>query len=745
MVQWIEVNYTTVMQAKRKLRKKGRGKVNNMKKLMIVFKRDLKSIFKNPVALIIVFGICVIPALYAWVNIKACWDPYGNTSTMPIAVINNDKGANMVGENINVGGEVVEELKSNKNIGWKFVSREDADMGIVDGTYFATIEIPESFSEDLTSIVTDKSKKAQIIYKVDTKANPVAGKIAGVAEGTLIDQITSNFISTVNKKAFQKVKGYKEDINKNRDDIIKLKNSIITAGSDMDTIVAVLENVNANSGNLNTYLKVVKDTMPALTGGIAIGQTTTQNTENLIKTTNDSLNTSFKTLKQNLTEMKISIDKITAILDTINNNENTTEVNNQLNTVNNNINLINDNINSSIQYLEAINKVNTNEAISQTIVSLKLLQSNLNDRASLVTSISNDYLNGKKDNDEVMKQLKSDLQKISEDITKTTNQFENNTMPALNEIASYLTNATKDASQLLKSSNGAVEGVNTLITSATDGSQLTTKVSGDLLEQLKQYKDEIKYLGNQLSKINDNDLNTIFAILQSNPDLMGEFISNPFNIKEVKVYSVPNYGSAMTPVYSVLALWVGGLILTSVLKTEAPKFKGTENLTIRNKYFGKMLIFVTLGIIQGIIIALGNIFLLKVYSVNPFLMVIFSILSSITFSIIIFTNVSLVGNVGKAINIVFMIIQLAGCGGSYPIQLDPLIFRILQPLFPFTYSVGGFREAIAGPLSSSVVLDIVMLLLFCALYIILGFIFKPRLHSIVKVFEKKFHQSGIGE
>ena len=284
--------------------------------------------------------------------------------------------------------------------------------------------------------------------------------------------------------------------------------------------------------------------MPALTSGIAIGQTTTQNAENLIKTTNDSLNTSFKTLKQNLQEMKISIDKITAILDTINNNENTAEINNQLNTVNNNINLINDNINSSIQYLEAINKVNPNEAISQTIVSLKLLQSNLNEESSLVTSISDDYLNGKKDNGEVMKQLKSNLQKISENIINTTNQFENNTIPALNDIASYLTNATKDASQLLKNSNGSVEGINTLITSATDGSQLTTKVSGDLLEQLKQYKDEIKYLGNQLSKINDNDLNTIFAILQSNPDLMGEFISNPFNIKEVKVYSVPNYGSS---------------------------------------------------------------------------------------------------------------------------------------------------------------------------------------------------------
>ena len=158
-----------------------------------------------------------------------------------------------------------------------------------------------------------------------------------------------------------------------------------------------------------------------------------------------------------------------------------------------------------------------------------------------------------------------------------------------------------------------------------------------------------------------------------------------------------------------------------------------------------MFTFILLASIQGVIIALGNIFLLKVYSVSPILMVIFSIVSSITFSIIIFTNVSLLGDVGKAINIVLMILQLAGCGGSYPIQVDPLIFRILQPFFPFTYAVGGFREAIAGPLVSSVILDISILLLFSILYVILGFVFKPKLKSVVKKFELKFHESGIGE
>ena len=153
-----------------------------MKNIVKIFKRDLKSIVKNPIALIILAGVCVIPALYAWVNIKACWDPYGNTSTIPIAVVNSDKGAEVLGEQLNVGQEIIEELKNNKNIGWRFVSKENADSGVIDGTYFASIEIPENFSEDLVSITTDRSKKAEIIYKLDTKANPVAGKIAGVAE-----------------------------------------------------------------------------------------------------------------------------------------------------------------------------------------------------------------------------------------------------------------------------------------------------------------------------------------------------------------------------------------------------------------------------------------------------------------------------------------------------------------------------------------------------------------------------------
>lgn len=713
-----------------------------MKNMIKIFKRDLKSIIKNPIALIIIAGVCIIPALYAWVNIKACWDPYGNTSTIPIAVVNSDKGTEIFGEKLNVGQEIISELKNNKKIGWKFVNKENADLGVVDGTYFASIEIPESFSEDLVSIISDKTTKPEIIYKLDTKANPVAGKIAGVAEETLIDEITSNFIEAVNKNVFDKIQGYEDKANKNKIDIIKLKDLIITAGKEIDSVIDILEGVNSKSENLNNYLKEVKLTAPLLTSAINTNESMITNAESLIESTSDSFNNSISILEENLNQNKISIDKIITILDNLESNKNKVEVNSQLGEIKNTLTFINDSNNSNIKYLETVNEERPNENIANIISDLKVLQSDVNNQESLV-----DYAwDGNSDeNKEILNQLKKNLKNISNNIENIQNNFKSNTVPILNDINNDLLDATKKAYELLDDSQKSVNGITNLLNTAEQGSGLAAQVSGNLLEELKYYREDIKTLGEALSNVNNDDLKGIISILQSNPDLVANFLANPFNIKEVEVYSVPNYGSAMAPIYSVLAIWVGGLILTSILKTEPRKIDFVNEPSIREKHFGKMLLFIFLASIQGFIIAVGNIFLLKVYSVSPMLMVTFSILSAITFSIIIFTNVSLLGNVGKAINIVFMIIQLAGCGGSYPIQVDPLIFRILEPFFPFTYAVGGFREAIAGPLLSSVMLDISILVLFSILYIILGFIFKPKLKSVVKRFEKKFHESGIGE
>jgi len=233
--------------------------------------------------------------------------------------------------------------------------------------------------------------------------------------------------------------------------------------------------------------------------------------------------------------------------------------------------------------------------------------------------------------------------------------------------------------------------------------------------------------------------------MENSPQLMGDYVANPFDIQEESIYSIPNYGTGMAPIYTTLALWVGCLVLNAVLKPEVGRYKRYRRLTLREKHFGKMFLFCTLAAVQGLIVSLGDIMILKVYVVSPALFIFFCVYSSIIYAIITFTLLSTLGNLGKALAIIYLILQVAGSGGAYPIQIAPTIFRILQPLFPFTYTLSGLREAIAGPLSGSVAGDIAGLTAFGVLFFVGGYLTVGRLYKTFHQFELGFKQSGLGE
>ena len=348
--------------------------------ILKVFKRDMKAIIKNPISLLIIGGICFIPSLYAWVNIAACWDPYENTSSVPIAVVNNDKGASFNGKEMNIGNEVIDELKNNHAIGWKFVDTKQADRGLIDGTYYAMIEIPEDFSEDLTSVLSENPTKPEIIYKVNTKANPVAGKITGVAQSTLVNQITSNFITTVNETAFSSLNDLGYDVDKNKDNIIKLKNSIIAIDKNMSSIKNMLNNINSNSSNLSTYLKEVQSTMPSITSGLNNISQNAENTGSLINTSKESLNSTFDNIRLNLSESQTSLDKVQSNLDelsSIASDASSAKINALISKSINEIDKVDNSVTAVINFLDAINKKIANEKISNMITSLKNIQNSL--------------------------------------------------------------------------------------------------------------------------------------------------------------------------------------------------------------------------------------------------------------------------------------------------------------------------------------------------------------------------------
>ena len=717
-----------------------------MKNAFKVFKRDLISIIKSPVAILIVVAVCIIPSLYAWVNIKACWDPYENTSDIAVAVVNNDKGTTFNNENLNFGDTVIENLKENKKIGWKFVSSKKAENGVLDGTYYSYIEIPEDFSESLASLLSDNPKKATILYKVDTKANAVAVKITDTAKKTLVDEITTNFVATVNEILFSYLEKNGQSLKEDEKAIIDLKNNIINIDNNMSLITDVLDKVSNSSGDLTTYLSTLQTSIPKLAKSIENLKNNTANTGGTLQTSIESINTSIDNIQFRIKASQGSTEHIVSLISDLE-KLNTEGIRKEglaiVTSIQSDLQSISSNINDIKDFLEKINK-NNNESIVNIISTLENVNEVIKGTQTSVSTIQNSINNGKLDSS-VIDNVKKNISKIKSNLDSTSTQYTDIVKGQLNNIASNLKKSTDDAVKLISKTEGITSELENMLSTATDATDLTSELTGKLKNKLEEFSDIIKEVSDKLKSVGDNNISQIIAILQNSPEVMSDFMSDPFIIKEESIFSVPNYGSAMAPLYTVLALWVGGVISSALFKTEPTKFDGSEELTIKEKYFGKMMTFCFIGVMQGLIAVLGDLYLLKIYAVEPLLLVAFSIVTSLTFTIIIYTLVSLFSNLGKAIAIVFLIVQLAGSGASYPIQVNPLFFRIVQPFLPFTYAVGGFREAIAGVVTANVVKDFAVLFVVSIFFIFVGYFLKLRTNNTMNKLRARFKESGLAE
>ena len=249
------------------------------------------------------------------------------------------------------------------------------------------------------------------------------------------------------------------------------------------------------------------------------------------------------------------------------------------------------------------------------------------------------------------------------------------------------------------------------------------------------------YLVSKVSGINNSkDLQEIVDLLKSDVQKRSDFLANPVNIVENKLFPMGNYGTGMTPFYTVLSLWVGLLLLASMLTVEAE-----GEYSAMSQYFGKMLLFMSIAIIQAIIVAVGDLYILKIYCVNPLLFVLGSVFTSIIFTLILYSLCSVLGNIGKVLGIVLLVIQIGGSGGTFPIQLTPKFFQVINPFLPFTYAISFAREAIGGVVQNVLIKDIVVLLIYGAIFILISLFLKKPINKLTHGFTESFEKSGIGE
>ena len=716
-----------------------------MKNILKIYKEDMKKIFTNYAALIVFIALSILPSLYAWFNIKASWDPYGKeaTSQIKIGVVNKDKGAELKGEFKNIGNQIIDQLKENDVMGWQFVSEKEAVKAVEEGSYYAMITIPEEFSEDILSLITDDIKKGKIIYTVNEKVNAIAPKITvkgatAVQENvnkTVIETVSDIVLSTAKDLGIE-VEGQLPKLDNLYDKLVEIQSKFKDLYETTDLAYDGVNKVADLVTNLQNDIPLITDTLNS-TKGLAT------NLIDFISKSQTEINNIAPTIKTDIGLVRDLADEVSSYVDVVINAINTGSENANvlLGNLNTKVSGLRDYLTSIRVLVEKINGHSQNGALSDVLNNLITAENTLNQLYNEIESIKNSLANGNLIDTSKLENVKTVLNDVSNITGNLYDRFDSEILGNINTILNTANDSAKSALEILQRAQDKlpkVEEILTTVSALCNKGNEGIKYAKDNLPRAEEIVNEVT---SKVAKIKDSsDLKDLLKLIANNVEERSNYLTSPVELEENSLYPMRNYGTAMTPFYSVLSLWVGMTLLVSMFSVEA---HGEYNHM--EVYFGKLLLFLTIGMTQALIVALGDLYLLKIYCVNPALFVTGILFTSITFVAIVYSLVSVFGNVGKVTAIILLVLQVAGSGGTFPIQLTPKFFQIINPFLPFTYAISFARESIGGVVQSVLVKDIVIMLIYIVVAILISIFLKKPINNLLSGFTKKFHESGLGE
>ena len=692
-----------------------------MKNIIEIFRKDIKEVFRKTNTWIIIVGLIFLPSMYAWPNILSSWDPYGHTNNIKVAVTSEDAGATVDGKELNLGNSLVEGLKNNKNLDWQFVSnKQEAEDGVRIGDYYASIVVPKNFSQDMTSVSRTEPQRATIEYTVNEKINAISPKITNSGASAIANNISKNFVETANGIIFERLHevGIKFEenlpsIEKAKEEIFKLNDNFSTYESTLSELIGKVEyGYNILNNVQNTLPEIdrvaTNSIMIADKAGITINNIQGFN-ERLLPIINNHLNVVEEVSKEAnviAKELQKKPDK-------------TEEIKARQKALDNRLQASIERLQLVKNIFEYFNKLSNERLFNNQLERVTTLSNDI----TTIKEVNNNIYNKMDHYDEIADTVKEEFVNKSARI----NEVSSNMNSKLNvEVAPLISQVLSKAEVNIDKVSGIIAGAQGDLPAVERKlSETEVKISnayGKLLSlqaQMPSAKSKIQKLTDEIKKADSGiDKNQLFNLLKVDYKQQAEFFANPVKLQENKLYHIENYGSAMTPFYTVLSIWVGSLLMSSLLTTkvedEGKKYKPYQ------KYFGRGLLFVIISLFQTLIITLGDMYVLGTQATSPYRFVIYALLISLLFSSIIYTIVCILGNVGKAVCIVLLVLQLGSSGGTFPIQMTSEFFQALYPKVPFTYSIGLLREAVGGVYIPAVERDIKILFIYLIVVLVGG-------------------------
>ncbi len=718
-----------------------------MRKAFQIFRRDMKRLMRSPAAILVMIGVCIIPSLYAWFNIAANIDPYSNTSGIKVAVANNDIDATSNDLTINAGNEIIKNLEDNDQLGWTITDEKKAIEGVKSGKYYAAIVIPKDFSSSLLSILSGELKTPQLDYYLNEKLNAIAPKITDTGASAIQLQINNTFssiasesVSNVLKESVSDLTGTIDTVNSN------LVTMLDKVSDNISEYQQILDSFNSSVDGTQTLIDNAKSATSSLNDAATSGANALSDANNVLKNTRTATGEFTSALSK-------SISNGLNILEQAHN-----QASAGLGTLAGNASAINEKVGNALQSAKDVNDKN-----GEIIATLQQLASKLPAQSDAINSALEKLAEQNSSNQELINSLTAGNNGISDALSTTESTLEQlqtinkanltgiqnlrtsldeNVFPQLNQTMDIFASLTGELVGILNGVPATTEQLNEILTQlGTSLTDLNTILNGTQ-SSLNAVISRLDNVRTDINAITSSDnFQKLVSLENIDADTISEFVSSPVNVNTETYYSVKNYGSAMTPFYSNLAIWVGGIVLIAIFKMEVDRDKSMRSYTATHMYFGRWLLYMLLGLIQGLIICAGDILLPGVQCRHPFAMILTGLVCSFVYVNIIYALSLTFKHIGKALCVILVILQIPGSSGTYPIEMTPAFFQKLHPLLPFTYGVGAMREAIAGMYGNVYVHNLLILLCYVPISLLIGLGIRPLLGGLNRLFDRKLSET----
>ena len=751
-----------------------------MQRFFAFVKRDAEHVFANVISLVVCVGMVVVPSFYAWFNIAGSWDPYGNTGNLKVAVANSDAGytGELIPMSLNMGERMTSSLVESTSIGYTMTSEDEAIEGVQSGKYYAAIVFPEDFTTDMMSVLSSSATKPKVLFYQNEKANAIAQIVTNKASTAVQQDIDESFASSVTSVGA----GVLEDLTNYLDDdqlaeftgkfnsaVTDAQKGLQETASTTRSFASILDSASSLLGNGTGGASDSVKATAEVGDGLRETAGDVRSLSSAVDGATDSVNKALASSSASMDKVKASIDdafsdagdaagasqaalesaagtvdtqvaELDKLLDALGQTDTLTKTwyeswdNGADPGFTGQIGVSRDDVYSAYVTVDGLNS-----SVRSLRASLADLSAGLRKTAGDVGTASGAAADSEQQLDDLVDKAKSG-------ITSVQGDFEGDLRQSLGDLASKIDSAASDADAIGSSISSTLDAVNGTAASASKDLDDTKTSVSSAADSLDEAATKLGDLTSALDgALATGDMGTIRAILSGGSTALADFIAEPVSIDRDAIYPIENNGSAMAPFYTTLAIWIGGVVIAALVKCKPSEDALRETgAKPRHAYLGRMVFFVLIGFAQTVLILLGDLFFLGIQCEHPVLFVLAGMMASFVFVNIIYALTASFGDVGKAIAVVLMVIQVAGSGGTFPVQMLPQgFFQAAYPWLPFVHSENAMRAAMFGVYNGDFWGELAMLAAYLVPALLLGLLLRKPVVRLNDWIEEKIESTKL--